>query len=44
MLTCLDDVEKFMDSPMTIQLVARPYKDEELLNMSEVVDDVINGG
>jgi Asp-tRNA(Asn)/Glu-tRNA(Gln) amidotransferase A subunit family amidase len=38
----LDDVERFADSPITIQLVARPFKDEELLNMSEVVDNVIN--
>lgn len=29
---------------MTIQIVARPFDDEELLAATEVVDRVVNGG
>ncbi|KAK2595670.1 hypothetical protein QQS21_006643 [Conoideocrella luteorostrata] len=36
------DVKGFADSPITIQVVARPFQDEELMEISEVVDNIIN--
>jgi amidase len=42
MLTSIDDVEKWQNQPVTLQIVARPYQDEELIAISEVIDNVCN--
>jgi Asp-tRNA(Asn)/Glu-tRNA(Gln) amidotransferase A subunit family amidase len=42
LLTSIDDVEKWKNQPVTLQIVARPYQDEELIAISEIIDNVCN--
>jgi amidase len=42
LLTSIDDVEKWKNQPVTLQIVTRPYQDEELIAISEVIDNVCN--
>jgi amidase len=37
-----DDAELFSSQPVCLQIVGFPYKDEELIAVSEVLDGVIN--
>ncbi|KAK4500486.1 hypothetical protein PRZ48_008675 [Zasmidium cellare] len=37
-----DDPEMWKTQPMTFQIVSRPYRDEDLINVSEVIDGVVN--
>ena len=37
----VDAPEKFKDSPVGLQLVARPQEDEALLGMGEIVDKAL---
>jgi len=39
-----DDPVLFQNQPVTIQIVGRPFEDEELLASAGVVDEVLNGG
>lgn len=38
-----DDPEIWKDMPVCIQVAGRPYTDEALIAMSELVDEVVNG-
>jgi amidase len=40
---CTDDPELWKNQPITIQLVGPQFSDEELIAVSEVVDQVCNG-
>ncbi|ERS94839.1 hypothetical protein HMPREF1624_08736 [Sporothrix schenckii ATCC 58251] len=37
------DPELWKNQPVCVQIVKQPYQDEDLLSVTEVVDDVING-
>lgn len=37
-----DDAELWSNMPVAIQIVARPFDDEELLATTKVIDKVIN--
>jgi len=39
---CADDPELFSSQPVCLQVVGFPYKDEELVAVSEVLDRVVN--
>lgn len=39
---CVDDPELFSSQPVCLQVVGFPYKDEELVAVSEVIDSVVN--
>lgn len=39
----LDDPTRWKNQPVTLQIVGRPFDDEELIEVTEVVDRVVNG-
>lgn len=39
----LDDPQTFAAQPVCIQLIGRPFQDEEITAVAEVVDAAING-
>jgi len=39
----IDDAEKWRNQPVTVQVVGRPFMDEELIGVTEVVDGICNG-
>lgn len=42
-LSLIDDPELWSKQPVAIQIIARPFDDEELIAVTEVVDRVVNG-
>jgi amidase len=40
----LDDPTLFQNQPVCIQVVGRPFEDEELIRVTEEVDEIVNGG
>jgi amidase len=38
----IDDPQTFASQPVCIQLVGRPFQDEEIAAVAEVVDAIIN--
>ena len=37
-----NDAERLKNKRVTIQIVARPFVDEELIGVTEVVDNIVN--
>ena len=37
-----DDPVLFQHQPVTLQIVGRPFEDEELLRTTEVLDEILN--
>lgn len=37
-----DHPKTFMGMPMTVQIVGRPFDDEELIEVTAVIDNVVN--
>lgn len=38
----IDDPEVWKTQPMTFQVVGRPYRDENLIEVSEMIDSIVN--
>jgi amidase len=40
----VDDPNLWQGQPVTLQVVGRPYKDEDLIAVCEAIEQIINGG
>ena len=43
MLIChgIDEPKKWRNAPISLQLVARPYEEEAVIRMAEIIDDAV---